>query len=96
MRRSHRTQRASRGKKRKKSRRCRGRRKNMRMLVGGTTPTQQEMARLLKVYMVSDEELRGYILELQVEVARLDMKLKECEEQLATNNQNNDGYIRLG
>jgi hypothetical protein len=82
----------------------------MRMLVGGTTPTQQEMARLLKVYMVSDEELRGYILELQVEVARLDMKLKECEEQLATNNmklkeceeqlatnnQNNDGYIRLG
>jgi predicted transcriptional regulator len=61
----------------------------MRMLVGGTIPTQEEMARLLRVS-------QAYILRLEGEVTRLDMKLKECEEQLATNNQNNDGYKRLG
>lgn len=91
---SHRTRRASRGKKRKKSR---GGRDDVRMLVGGTKALSE--IRLMRLLDISDARLDqqlATILELQVEVALLDMKLKECEEQLATNNQNNDGYKRLG
>jgi hypothetical protein len=98
MHRSHRTRRASRGKKRKKSR---GRRDNVRMLVGGTLASSVEkLKQLLNDCTAREGQLVARILLLEGEVTRLTKQQESARGVYDYNaslsgDQNNDGYTIL-